>query len=45
MIDRRNFFDQPVYNNLRTCENIWKITAGQGDDCTTGYLQDFVSLK
>ena len=32
MIDGRNIFHQPVNNNLKTCENIQKITTGQGDD-------------
>ena len=35
VIDRRNFFDQPVKNSLRTYDNIRKIATGQGDDCTT----------
>ena len=35
-----NFFDQPVKNNLRTYNNIWKIVTGQGDDCRTGCLLD-----
>ena len=39
MIDGRNFFDQPVKNNLITY-NIQKIATGQGDDCTTGCLLD-----
>ena len=38
MIDRRNFFDQTVKNNLRTYDNVSKIATGQGDDFTTGYL-------
>ena len=41
MIDRKNFFDQPVKNNLKTYYNIQKIAISQGDDCTTGYLQDY----
>ena len=32
MIDGRNISHQPVNNNLKTCENIQKITTGQGDD-------------
>ena len=32
MIDGRSSFDQPVKNNLRTCDNIRKIVTGQGDD-------------
>ena len=39
--DGRNFFDQPVKNNLITCYNTWKISTGQGDDCTTGCLLDY----
>ena len=31
----RRFFDQPVNNNLKTYDNIWKIAVGQGNDCTT----------
>ena len=38
MISGQNFFDQPVKNNIRTQNNILKITAGQGDDYTTGCL-------
>ena len=33
MIDGRNFFDQPVKNDLKTYDNIQKIETGQGDDC------------
>ena len=40
MIDGRNFCDQSVNNNLGTFENIFKISTGQGDDCTTGCLLD-----
>ena len=31
MIDRRNFFDQPLKNNVRTY-NIGKIATGQGKE-------------
>ena len=33
--------DQPVKNNLRTYDNIQKITIGQGDDYATGCLLDY----
>ena len=36
MIFGINFFDQPVKNNLKTYDNIWKITTSQRDDYTTG---------
>ena len=45
MIDGRNFFDQPVKNNLKTYNNIQKIATGQGDDYTTGFLQDYPCSK
>ena len=31
MMDGKNFFDQPIKNDLKTCGNIRKIAAGQGD--------------
>ena len=41
MIDGRNSFDQPIKNDLKTYENIRKISADQGDDYTTGCLLDY----
>ena len=38
MIDGRNFFDQPLKNDLRTYKSIQNFTAGQEDDCITGCL-------
>ena len=32
MIDRRNFFDQPIKNDLKTYDNIRKIATGQSED-------------
>ena len=40
MIEGWNFFEQPVNNNFRTYENIWKITTGEKYDYTTGCLLD-----
>ena len=45
MIDVRNFFDQPVKNNLIIYDNIWKITTGQGDNYATGCLLDYTYFK
>ena len=41
----RNFFDQPIKNDLKTYDNIRKISAGQGDDYTAGWLLDYNYLK
>ena len=45
MIDKQNFFDQPVKNNLITSDSIQKIATGQGDDYTTGCLLDYNYFK
>ena len=45
MINGQNFFDQPAKNNLRTYDNIWKITIGEGDDYKTGCLLDYLYFK
>ena len=34
MIDGKNFFNQPINNNFKTCDNIRKISAGKADDYT-----------
>ena len=39
MIDGRNFFNQPIKNDLKTYDKIRNIATGQGNDCTTGCLQ------
>ena len=41
MIDRANFFDQPVKINLISYDNNRKIAAGQGDHYTAGCLLDY----
>ena len=45
MIDGGNFFDQPIKNDQRTCDNIQKIAVGQGDDYATGCLLDYPYFK
>ena len=45
MIDRENFFNQPVKDNLITYHNIWKIATGQEDDYMTGCLLDYNYFK
>ena len=36
MIDRQNFFDLPVKNNLKMHNSILEVTIGQRDGYTTG---------
>ena len=37
----KNIFDQSIKKDIKTYENIRKITTGQGDDCTTDCLLDY----
>ena len=41
MINRENFFDQPIKYNKVTYENIRKIVTGKRDDYTTRCLLDY----
>ena len=41
MIYRRQFFDLPIKNDLRTYKNIWKTAICQGDRETTGFLLEY----
>ena len=45
MIDGRNFFDQPLKNDLKTYDNIRKMGTYQGDDYTNGCLLDYLYFK
>ena len=45
MINGRNFFDQPIKNDLKTYDNIEKIATGRGDNYTTGCLIDYIYFK
>ena len=45
MIDGKNFFDQPIKDNMVTYDNIRKVATAQGDDYTTGCLLDYPYLN
>ena len=45
MIDRKNFFDQPVKRHMRTYDNICKVLAAQADGYTTGCVLDYNYFK
>ena len=45
MIDGQNFFDQPIRNDLITCDNTRKIATGQRDDYASGCLLDHNYFK
>ena len=41
IIEKRNFFDQPVKNGLISYDNVQRISADESDDYTTGYLLEY----
>ena len=45
MIDERNFFDQPIKNDLKTFDNIRKIATGHADDYINRCLLDYPYFK
>ena len=45
MIDGRNFYDQPINDLIKQCDEIRKVSAGYGDDYTTGCLLDYAYFK
>ena len=45
LIDGRNFYDQPINDQIKKYNEIRKIATGKGDDYTTGYLLDYQYFK
>ena len=45
MTNVRDFFDQPIKNDQITYDNIQKRPTDQGDDYSTGCLQDYLYFK
>ena len=45
MINGKNLFDQPVKNDLRTYDNIWKDPTDEGDNYTIGCLLYYIDFK
>ena len=45
MIDGRNIYDQPINDLIKQYDEVRKVSTGNGDDCTTGYLLDYVCFK
>ena len=41
LIDSRNFYDQPIGDQIKTYNEIRKIATGRGNDYTTGCLLDY----
>ena len=45
LIDGRNFYDQPISDQIRKYDEVRKIATGKGDDYTTGCLLDYQYFK
>ena len=45
MIDGRNFYDQPINDQIKQYDEVRKVSIGQGDDYTTGCLLDYAYFK
>ena len=45
LINGKNFYDQPINDLIKQYDEIRKITTGQGDDYTAGYLLDYQYFK
>ena len=45
LIDGRNFFDQPINDQIRKYDEIRKIATGKRDEITTGCLLDYQYFK
>ena len=41
IIDGRNFYDNPIENNIEKYRQLKKVMTGKGEDYTTGSLLDF----
>ena len=45
LIDSRNFYDQPISNEIKNYDEIRKIARRKRDDYTTGCLLDYQYFK
>ena len=45
LIDGRNFYDQPVNDLIKQCDEVRKVSTVQGDGYTTGCLLDYAYFK
>ena len=44
-IDGRNFYDQPINDLIKQCDEVRKVSRGHGGDYTTGCKLDFACFK
>ena len=44
-MEKKNFYDQAIDSDIKRYEDIRKLTIGQGEDYTTGFLLDDGYIK
>lgn len=45
LIDGKNFYDHPINDLSKQCDEIKKVLIGQGDNYTAGCLLDYARLS
>ena len=45
IINWKNFYDLPIYSDIKRCKEIRKLMAGQGEDYTAGCLLNLNASK
>ena len=45
IVNRKNFYDQFIDSDIKRFKERRKLTRGQGEDYTTGYLLDYEYIK
>ena len=45
LIGGKNLYDQPINDLIKYYGEVRKVSTGQGDDYTTGWLLDYTFLK
>ena len=45
LINGTNFYDQPINDLINQYDEVRKVSTGQGDDYTNGYLLDYAYFK
>ena len=45
IINEKKIYDQVIDSDIKGYEQIRKMTTGQGEDCSTGYLLDYDYTK
>ena len=43
--DGRNLYDQPINDLIKQYDEVRKVSPGEGNDYTTGFLLDFAYFK